>query len=899
MHSLAKLHAIGGNHAVSVMLGGGIPLSREMRDEFENRFGADFSDVRIHNSTSAHASAAAMRANAYTLGSDIVFGANRFAPQSPSGKRLLVHELAHVVQQRRGGAAPALRSNAAHEHGADAAASAYAAGQGAIAVQGSTGVGVARDEEKKSESATDAFVEMAKKRMRRALIDSLIGSLGLPPTGTRLAMQAGMGMADEIADELIKQHKAEQLLKHLRDFAAADIPQFYKGYLIGIVEGLVSPVTDLWGIVVFGERIDRMVKDLLASIFNSNNQIGTELQAVLEAAGKLQTELDNFWKNVREHPQDALLALLNAPDALSEYAENKAYELGKAGGASIVAGLESPWKKKEEEKSAPSFLDLPAAAIAHYAEAAEEYLVDTPWAKIGNKIGYAIGFVAIQAIMIALSYGVGNLIEEAGVALGKIGGAIGKVLEGAGAVVTRVGEFIGTVGKGLAAVEEAIAFLIGKALKPLEKFLKPLLEPLGELFSKLQKLLRKLLGVAEKDGAALVDSAASKAAKRVGEEKVLPKPPPGTPPEVKPALKPKVDTPPTTGGTSVEGGAEKTLRKPGDHGPDPKFEAKKPTPMEKPTGKEPQAKKPALTDKPTGKEPQAKKPTLTDKPTGKEPQAKKPKPTEKPTGKEPKAKKPTPTEKPTGKEPKAKKPTPTKKPTAKPKGPPPPKKQPVIEDPHGMRPDATNFDRQTAGTGGIKKISFGKDPEGRFSVKIKGELQEGLYRGKGKPPAGKTKAPNYNRSRKLISNKEAGLPAGDWENAHLWGPGFGDEAAAGMMKAPRSVNQWYQNEGIEGWMRDVRKAAPPGSKIEVEATAVAWDLEKGGWKPKAQADFLKRAEYRVKVTTPGGEHASMHVTIDVPHPPATGPISIFTDPPGAANPADLLNIIKGTKKGTP
>jgi hypothetical protein len=112
--SLAKLHASGGNYAVNAMLGGGAPLPRETRDEFERRFGADFSDVRVHNDGAAHASAAAMHANAYTFGRDIVFGANRFAPQSLSGKRLLAHEIAHVVQQRRGGAAPALRSNAAH-----------------------------------------------------------------------------------------------------------------------------------------------------------------------------------------------------------------------------------------------------------------------------------------------------------------------------------------------------------------------------------------------------------------------------------------------------------------------------------------------------------------------------------------------------------------------------------------------------------------------------------------------------------------------------------------------------------------------------------------------------------------------------------------------------------------
>jgi hypothetical protein len=212
-----------------------------------------------------------------------------------------------------------------------------------------------------------------------------------------------------------------------------------------------------------------------------------------------------------------------------------------------------------------------------------------------------------------------------------------------------------------------------------------------------------------------------------------------------------------------------------------------------------------------------------------------------------------------------------------------------------MRTDPGNFDLQTAGTGGIDEISFLKDPDGRYAVKIKGKLKDGLYRGKGKAPKGKTKAPNYNRSGKFVTNKEAGLNA-DWENAHLWGPGFGDEAAAGMMKAPKSVNQWYQNEGIEGWARDLRKAADEvGATVDMEATAVAWDLHGRPWQPKTQVDFLKTAEYKVTLTPKGGKPQTITVTIEVDPPPSAKSVVSF-DPPNALNPADLLNIVKGTKK---
>ncbi len=62
--------------------------------------GQDFSGVRVHTGEKAQRSAQALNANAYTVGGDIVFGAGQYAPETASGKRLLAHELTHVVQQQ-------------------------------------------------------------------------------------------------------------------------------------------------------------------------------------------------------------------------------------------------------------------------------------------------------------------------------------------------------------------------------------------------------------------------------------------------------------------------------------------------------------------------------------------------------------------------------------------------------------------------------------------------------------------------------------------------------------------------------------------------------------------------------------------------------------------------------
>lgn len=85
---------------------GGQSLDAATRAYFEPRFGHDFSRVKVHNDTRAHASAHAVQAAAYTVGSDITFAAGQYQPGTTAGKRLLAHELTHVVQQRNVTAVP-------------------------------------------------------------------------------------------------------------------------------------------------------------------------------------------------------------------------------------------------------------------------------------------------------------------------------------------------------------------------------------------------------------------------------------------------------------------------------------------------------------------------------------------------------------------------------------------------------------------------------------------------------------------------------------------------------------------------------------------------------------------------------------------------------------------------
>jgi hypothetical protein len=112
----------------------------------EPRFGHDFSHVRVHADDLAAQSARAVHARAYTVGSDVVFGQGQYTPQGLAGRRLLAHELTHVLQQRAGSRSPCpsrpvirpvIRPDNRAEQEADSAAE-------AIRHEGSAKVGVGK-----------------------------------------------------------------------------------------------------------------------------------------------------------------------------------------------------------------------------------------------------------------------------------------------------------------------------------------------------------------------------------------------------------------------------------------------------------------------------------------------------------------------------------------------------------------------------------------------------------------------------------------------------------------------------------------------------------------------------------------------------------------------------------
>lgn len=163
----------------------------------------------------------------------------------------------------------------------------------------------------------------------------------------------------------------------------------------------------------------------------------------------------------------------------------------------------------------------------------------------------------------------------------------------------------------------------------------------------------------------------------------------------------------------------------------------------------------------------------------------------------------------------------------------------------------TNWEREHAGKGGIKRIRKlrlrSSLPSEGWAFVIEGQVLSALDR---KNP----NCPNYNR--KVPSATKIGLTS-DWQALHLWGPGFGDEAAAGMSYGHSSINLSWQAR-VEGLLRRIEKAIAGGREIKLRASVTMWDLaylwKTAQWRPRVfhpdelkmgEAYVLRTVEYRV------------------------------------------------------
>jgi len=151
-------------------------------------------------------------------------------------------------------------------------------------------------------------------------------------------------------------------------------------------------------------------------------------------------------------------------------------------------------------------------------------------------------------------------------------------------------------------------------------------------------------------------------------------------------------------------------------------------------------------------------------------------------------------------------------------------------------------------------------------VEIAGRLRRPVRDHRGQAPGRHPprQRPNYNREGHWRDIRdELGVP--NYEAAHLWGPGFGDEAAAGMMLAPPEVNQVWQSQGAERFLRELgAEARAAGGEVRVTATATSHGSDVRGGDA-----LLAEVNYRFSVVDGAGNMVdAKHVSVSVDPPPS-------------------------------
>jgi thiol-disulfide isomerase/thioredoxin len=156
---------------------GGAPIETALRFDMESRFGRDFSQVRLHRGAGGRHVADSMNAYAVTEGADIYFAPDGYAPETPAGRAILAHELAHVAQQDT--AAPSAAS--ASLEGEASRAAAHVTGGGHVSIQ---------------QSAGDDAPPLPLTRGKKTLLGGAIGVVGGAAAGALI----GLGVAALMKD---------------------------------------------------------------------------------------------------------------------------------------------------------------------------------------------------------------------------------------------------------------------------------------------------------------------------------------------------------------------------------------------------------------------------------------------------------------------------------------------------------------------------------------------------------------------------------------------------------------------------------------------------------------------------------------------------------------------------
>lgn len=413
--------------AKKAVSGPGIPLSSEVQQEAGALYGQNFSDVRIHTDNSAADATRALRASAFTLGHDIAFAPGRYGPDKARGRLLLHHELRHVAQQRSATPVAVPKIDSADSGPEREARELLNPGIHTVSVQR---IQCAPEDEQYSLSGglvdrvgSGAFGERAWPFMK-AVLEGFVG-------GARADVKSGRGKA-----------ATEHIMSLITNPWA--LAKYYGGFLIGLVIGLVSPITDLIKGVIGLIQLAISATEWLAKWSPVGVAISPErrdkIARLYKKFAELQTEFIKAMAEFVADPRGTIRKFSGFLDDMMQMALAKAREIGSKAAHAIF-----------------DFLEL-------------------PYYEMGKSIGEVIGVLLAQVLLLVFTDAIGNVVAKGASFLGKaaefIAGKAVQVFEWVKGFVSEVFAILRN------AVRGALKLFRGLITRAVEAF-----ESLGALFT--------------------------------------------------------------------------------------------------------------------------------------------------------------------------------------------------------------------------------------------------------------------------------------------------------------------------------------------------------------------------------------------------------------------------------
>jgi len=399
----------------------GSPLDQQTQGAWGRHFGYGLGEVRIHNDSAASKAATSLRAAAFTVGNHIVFGAQRYAPDSLPGRLLLHHELQHVAQQRTASPAPSLMVDPPYSPHEQQARDTLHPRVEALPVQR---VQCASEQpEFTLGSGSDAVG-------RR-----VFGSSAWPFLKAVLEGFVGGLQTDAKSD------RAGAATSHLQKLLLPwNALKFAGGYFLGLLLGLLSPVTDLIKGIIGIAKLAVSALTWLAKWSPVGIAVSPARQQkiarLLQTFADLSAEFGKTLSDFISDPKSALEKFTGFIKHLMELALGKARELGAKAAHSLSGSILSQLEQ--------GFFDL------------------------GRSVGEVVGALVAQILLLVFSGAIANLVSKGAAFLGK---AVEFVAGKAVAVFEWVkGFFSEVLGVLRNAVKGALKFFAGLLNKAIEAF---------------------------------------------------------------------------------------------------------------------------------------------------------------------------------------------------------------------------------------------------------------------------------------------------------------------------------------------------------------------------------------------------------------------------------------------